>query len=396
MGLNKKLLCVGRSLGLCLFLIAAMAAQGVVHGQNGAANSQPAQRTDSGELYGGIELASDSVKVVALSISKKDADGGLKLLYSDTIPLVTGRDRNWKAGAGSSNEGMQEVLKAYGKLRQQWKVPFERIYIIGGSELKGDQPDELVQAIIKLTGRTLTYLEPETETQLAIVGVIAQRSKVGEAYVDNRNYSTWIGLDSYMTKAGYQHLRYTPSPEYDFVTMNIPVGAVNFTDQVVQAAGESSEWPKLVAQAKALASGPLRERLRKEIDAKPGLSTRKRVYLTGGIAWAVAALLYPEDRQSYVTLTTKDIEDFAARASTNPKALLNPSISRITDPELRQEIEKEFSAIRKSFTTQQLMAGAEFLKVLSTELNWREKEIRFARFGRLTSILGYLRLQAGI
>jgi hypothetical protein len=397
---TKILSTPGLSRGLLLTIAVAMSFQ-AISGQTtstsgGQAPAAPAQTAPSaGELYGGIELAADSVTSIALSISKKDDDGGLKLLYSDTAPLVTRRERNWKAGSKTLAEGMQEILKAMGRLQTEWKVPYERIYIIGGSELKGDQPDELVQAVLKITGKTLTYLEPEMETQLAIAGVIAQRAKVGESFIDNRNYSLWICLDSYTTKGGYQRLRYTPSVEYDFVAMNLSLGAVNFTDLVVYTTSESAGWTTLVGQAKFLAGGALKDQLRKEVEAKPGLLTRKRIYLTGGVPSAIAALLYPEDRQSYVTLTMKDIEDFAAKAANNPRALLNPTISRAVKPELKQEIEKDFAAVRKRFTTQELMAGAEFLRVLSTELNWRDKNIRFARFGRLTSILGYLRLQAG-
>src|SRR5262249_20769388 len=148
--------------------------------------------------------------------------------------------------------------------------------------------------------------------------------------------------------------RYYPVAQYDFVTMNIPHGALSFTNEIVRLVGDTGDWPAFTQKAQTLSAGPFREALRKECETKPGLLNRKRVYLTGDIAWAMAALLYPEDRQPFVPITFLDIVQFASRAAQDPRSLLNPNLSRINDPVLRQEVEKEVAAIRKTFSAQQL------------------------------------------
>src|SRR5262249_53095930 len=234
----------------------------------------------------------------------------------------------------------------------------------------------------------------ETEGQLSIVGTISRRGKVGPTWIDYRDSSMLIRIGNYSTKGGYQLLRYVPSVYYDFVIMNIPYGTVSFTNEISRAAGESGDLATLIQQAKSISAGPVRESLRKECESKPGLLNRKRVYLTGDIAWAMATMLYPEDRQPFVTITPQDIASFASRVAREPNPLLNPNLSRINDRELRQDVEKDFAAIRKTFSIQQLIAGTELLKVISVELNWQEKNIRFARFGNLGCILSYVRVQA--
>jgi hypothetical protein len=109
-------------------------------------------------------------------------------------------------------------------------------------------------------------------------------------------------------------LKYSPSapPSYDFVTMSISYGAMGL------ASAES-----------------LRQARRREREGKPGLVNRKRVYLTGNVAWGVVALVHPEDQQPFVPLTSEVIEWFAGKVARSPREVLNPNLSFIRDRDLR-------------------------------------------------------------
>src|SRR5262249_8554830 len=152
-----------------------------------------------------------------------------------------------------------------------------RIYIIGSHELGADHPEDLISTVKRITGKTLTFLDSETEGQLSIVGTISRRGKVGPTWIDYRDSSMLIRIGNYSTKGGYQLLRYVPSVYYDFVIMNIPYGTVSFTNEISRAAGESGDLATLIQQAKSISAGPVRESLRKECESKPGLLNRKRV-----------------------------------------------------------------------------------------------------------------------
>ncbi|MBO0721416.1 MAG: hypothetical protein J2P41_11380, partial [Blastocatellia bacterium] len=78
----------------------------------------------------------------------------------------------------------------------------------------------------------------------------------------------------------------------------------------------------------------------------------------------------------------------------NQQVLLKPDLSEISDRKVRQEVEKEVAEVRNRYTSQQLIAGAELLKVISSELNWQDKKISYARFGQFGCILSYVRLKA--
>lgn len=351
----------------------------------------------SGELYGGIELSDEGVKVIALQVSQGEEEPGFRLLYSEIIRLRLGRTSDGEFPPQVSADAARAVSTAQTRLRQRYRVPPERIYFIGSSRLGADHPSDLATAIRRATGLNLTFLDAVTEVQLSIAGTIQRTGKVGATSIDNRNTSVLIHIGVAGTQGGYEMLKYSPSdsPSFDFVVMNIPQGLVSYANEISRAVGPSSSLYTFTRQVKASGALTFRQALRREIESKPGLTHRKRVFLTGPLVWAMATMLYPEDRESFVPITYDDITHFADTIARSPRELAFQNFSSIRDRRLRQEVEQEMGAIRATFTPQQLIAGAEMLKAAAEELRWQEKKISFARLGHLGSILSYIRLQTG-
>jgi hypothetical protein len=338
--------------------------------QAGGAQAAP---TQPGEVYAGIEITTEWVRAIALRVSRNEEEAGLKLIYSENIRLALPRAGDGQITPQAAKEAAQTVLKLLTRLRQQSQAPPERVFLIGSSGLRASRPEALVKAISEITGKTLSFLDVETEIQMSVAGAISRVSKVGDTQIDNRNSSVLIEINGDLTLGGYQLLRYPPdgadaAPRYDFVTMSFPHGGVS---------DES-----------------FRQALRRERESKPGLVNRKRVYLTGSVPWAMATLLYPEDQQPFVPLTTEVIEWFDGKVTRAPQEVLNPNLSFIRDRDLRQKAELEMRAVKNAFTPQQLTAGVAAVRAVASEFEWQGKQIWFARFGHLGLLLSYIRLQA--
>jgi len=215
--------------------------------------------------------------------------------------------------------------------------------------------------------------------------------------IDNRNTSVLIDIGSVGAQGGYELLKYSQSSSlaFDYVALSVPLGAMSYANEISRVVGENSDLSAFNRQVKASGATSFRQALRKEMESKPGMLYRKRVFLTGGIVWAMATLLYPEDRQAFTPLTFEDIVQFADKASRSPRELTNQSVAFIRDRKTRQDIEQEMEAIRNTFTSRQLIAGAELLKATAEELKWQDKKIWFARLGHFGCILSYIRLQTG-
>lgn len=359
--------------------------------------AQDKTQTDSGELYAGIELGTDGAIAIALRIPAGSESPGVKLVYSEAIHLSLSRSGQSGLPPHAVIDAASAVEKLFTRLREEYRVPEERIYLTGSSSLGAAHPQELVRTIRKATGRTLNFLDAFTEAQLSIVGTIPQRERSGEFWIDNRASSVLIEIVGDSTRGGYQLLKFSPPspPGYEFVTMSVPYGVVNLAAETGGTAGENDDPLDFARRIQVEGSAVFRKSLQKSREEKPGLSTRKRVYLCGDIVRALATSLHPEERQTFVPLTAEDIAAFVKEARRDPVKLLNPNLSQLRSRELRREVEREMKSLRNSFTPQQIVAGAEMLRVAAEEFNWQQKSLLFARFGHLGRILSYVRLQAG-
>lgn len=363
--------------------------------QTGAANN-------ANDLYGGIEVGSKGIKATAIRAKETDEGHSLKLIYAEVINTTLMQLKDNKFAPDAIRDTALAVTKLLAKMRDELKVPDAHIGIVGSSGLKAENPQDLVKAVRDRTGKQMSFLDVESEVQLSVVGTIPQRYRSRDGvWKDNRGISVLMDIGSGNTKGGYQLLRQLPTgtPDYDYVTVGIPKGTVSFTNEINQAVGDTGDQTDFVKKAKELAPASIRASLRKEMERKPGLVNRQRVYLSGGIVWAMATLLHPDDRRALVPITSEDVDLFYRNVTSDPDTLqkfLNPNLTkRITNAQVRAEAEKEIETVRNTFSPRNLIAGAEILKAVSSEFQLRQKRIRFARYSYLAWILSYTRLQVG-
>src|SRR5512145_325317 len=77
----------------------------------GPASGQAPPATQPGEIYAGIELTTEWVRAIALSVSRGKEESSLKLIYSENIPLVMGRSSDGQFTSQATKETAQTVLK---------------------------------------------------------------------------------------------------------------------------------------------------------------------------------------------------------------------------------------------------------------------------------------------
>jgi hypothetical protein len=363
-----------------------------------AASGQAKQPDAADGVYGGIEVSPEGVTAVALRVSRNEGEADFKLAYSEVVRLALWRRSDGAFAPQASAKAAQAVSAALARLKREYRAAPDHIYLIGSSRLGADRPADLVGAIKEATGLTLTFLEEETEVQLKIAGTVPKVGREGAAAIDSRNTSALMHIGAASVYGGYELLRYSQSsgPAVDFAAVNVPQGVMSYEHEISRVVGPNANLSAFTQEVKASGAKAFRQALRSEIESKPGLMHRKRVFLTGNMVWAVATMLYPGDRQPFIPLTHDDVAQFAERIARTPKELAYQNLSFIRDLRLRQEVQQEFEAIRATFTPQQLIAGAELLRAASEELKWQDKKILFARLGHFGGILSYVRLQTGL
>lgn len=343
------------------------------------------------KLHGGIEIGSRGVKGTAISFTRKGSGYDVKILYTETINTSIMRLKDNRFTPEGLKEAAEAVKKIFDRLQQQHQIPVEQIYIIGSSGLRADNKSELVGAVSKATGRSMSFLTVEMEVQLSITGTIPNQRDDEAKPLKEREVALLLDIGSGNTKGGYQQ---PDSASYEFVTMGIPYGTVSLTNEINKLRNTEADLNGFALDALVISPKLLNEQLHKEIEKKPGLLYRKRVYLSGGIIWALATLMHPENRRAFVSLTTDDIAMFHYRARNDMEALLNPDLSKINDESKLAEIKKEIESVKTVFTPKNIIAGAEILNAVSSEFRLENKNLWFARYSNLSWILSYVRGKA--
>ncbi|GEM_PF-1249436 len=346
------------------------------------------------ELHGGIEITPRVVRAIGLRISNGSEGDNIKVLYYDQLIPSAAFPREAKFPPEYIREVAQSVKTMSEKLQRDYRILPEQIYVVGLSDLTVQNRDELAREIRDRLGKEVAFLDTESEIQLGIAGTVPRRYKSGGKWYDNRSISMLFDISNSNIRGGYQQLIQTQrgGTEYDYVTWDIPKGSTSLAVEVANTIGPNADLQTYANRA-SLISGSYRVLARMEAAKKPGLMTRRKVYLTGSIVWALACLLHPEDQRSYVPITMDDIDTFYRRALTDPDALLNPDLSKITDLNVRNEARRVREAVKAVHTAKSLVAGAELLKALATELKLADRTMLYARYSYLARILSYVRLQ---
>ncbi len=344
------------------------------------------------KLHGGIEIGSRGVKATAINFSRKGSGYDVKIIYTEVINTSIMKVKDNKFTPEAMQETADAVNKMFTRMQQEYQVPVEQIYIVGSSGLRSDNKSDLVSAVNKATGKSMSFLTVDLEVQLSIAGTIPRRRDDETKPLDEREASMLLDIGSGNTKGGYQLSGSGPTDE--FVTMGIPFGTVSFTNEASKLRKVEADLNSFALDALLISQHTLSEQLRKEIEKKPGLLSRNRIYLSGGIVWAMATLMHPENRKAFVPLTTDDIALFHYRARNDVNALLNPDLSYIADELKRNEIKKEIESVKATFSPKNIVAGAEILNAVNSEFKLQGKNIWFARYGHLSWILSYVRGQA--
>lgn len=338
----------------------------------------------SGNLFGAIEVGSKGVKAKVIQELATPNEDGTKLILFRKEKID---DRNVTAVEPSSQSATVEAVKStYQDIQKRFNIPCEQIVIYGSSGLaeKAPHKEVLVQEIQQATGRAMNFITPEEEGSLVFDGVVPAW-RLNEVIL--------VDIGSGNTKGAFL------DSDDKHISFSIPFGTTTFTNEVKENQGKID----FKGAAENVKHKKLLPQIVSEVQRKPGMQTLPRVYLAGGISWALFTLTRPCSREynvvrkreerfdSFAPISSEDINTFYYNATQDQKTLFNPDLSNCST-ERREEVQKEIAQIKKDiFSEDNLIAGAEILRAFNEELGFSKKEIFFVRSGKDALPIGYLK-----
>src|SRR5262245_13930077 len=111
-------------------------------------------KTGLGELYGGIEIGAKGIEATAIRVSDNENGYSVKLIYAEVINTTAPQLKDNRFSPETIQDTALAVQKLLTRMRQEHKVPLERIGVIGSSGLRADNQEELIKAVKDQTGVT--------------------------------------------------------------------------------------------------------------------------------------------------------------------------------------------------------------------------------------------------
>ncbi len=332
---------VSFSFGVCLF----------------AQTSAPA-KIKKLNLYAGIEVGSKGVKMSIIQMSKNAA-----VTRAFTPLKDTSVNTDFISFTPSSfSATLKGLYSFYNFALSNYGIPPEKIYTVVSSGIKGQAEKEKKTFLIKDLAdsfrllikdplRVVDVIDGMTEAKLSHIGIVPEA----------RRYNTFlIDIGSGNTKGGY--FKNGNTKELKLFLLNWGTKTVaNATEKRLDDDKSVTNYKKQLFRV--LAGEPDAE-IVYAVNESGAYNMNDYFAFSGGIAWSVATLLYPELLEnSVVPVTYDDLVKFNEKL-TNDYAALSPDnlTKNITDETLdKVAIATEAQRVHKVFDQKSLMSGTGLL-----------------------------------
>ena len=130
-----------------------------------------------------------------------------------------------------------------------------------------------------------------------------------------------------------------------------------------------------------------------EFANKKDFKSRDIVYLSGGIVWAIASIMYPQNiNNNYTEITSHDISEFRKLIFTNFEKLTQPDITLISNAEDARASMKNINRVLKTYDQKALLAGSIWLDELIQQVNTinPSKKFIYPKYAYVGWISGYI------
>ena len=333
----------------------------------------------AGTLYGVIEIGSSGIKVAAYSFTNEvladeaTPGSGFERLApkrdGESYPINT----NIRNGTPDDITQTVEATKSALARLVARGIDHSNILVVASSGVANPKSEavfnDLKRQIKEQLNVDLQSVTVEEETRLSFDWIVlgARRSQV-----------LLIDVGSGNTKGGYyenlgepqQRFRYFSLP-FGTKTLASKVKGLWPDDAVVLHAGESFKT-----------DSDLGPSLTRQIASAPGLVSKPRVYLSGGMVWATAMLTRPvgmAEKPSWVRLSSAHFAEVRTRIAVGKP--YDVTLPATLSADKRAWIDKTLGNVRDTFSPDQLAAGAAICEGMAKQLEFGSRAaIFFANF----------------
>ncbi len=340
--------------------------------------------------YGMIEISASGMTVSVYQLAKEMLAGSAGMSGFERLapqrdgeaysvlasPLRPGADES------AATDTVELVARHIAKLKADAGLDDDDITVVASSGVASFSAPLITlirNKLISQTGHGLDVVTPRQEARLAFDWIVPDRQRGQVLQMD---------IGSGNTKGGFYDRRGRKARYFD---MSVPYGTKTFAGDVKFRFPEvrTFDFGEKANQFYADTVAPL---FRPQIEGLPAAVKMPSLYLTGGIVWATAMILYPKEmaeRRNWLPLQPTDFARLGKLivAGTPYGAGLPDTLT----PAQREWTVKAMKAVRNTFNPHQLAAGAALADGIGEQFAFAQRSsLLFASFANNGWISQYL------
>lgn len=340
-------------------------------------------------VFAGIEVGSKGVKMSLVEIDKKATRAGSFHLLKDSSVNTDFISFNEASFLATLN-GLTGLFNA---INNQYQVPSQRIFTVVSSGVKGQaEKDNKTAWIHKLVDSFRARVgEPQRKVEVVDIKDEARLSHMG-IVPEEKRYSTFlVDIGSGNTKGGY----FPNGNTSEIKLFQVNWGTKSISNAVEKRMEGDQSMSNFSRQLYRVLSGAPNSEIEYAVNVSGAYNMSDNIAFSGGIAWSVSTLLYPEMvDNSVIPVTYDEVQKFSERLIRNysdfsTEATLKKVADNTVDKAL---LLKEVKDVNKVFDQKALIAGVGLLLKIMRQFEgvYEKKQFYLVKNGQVGWISAYV------
>jgi hypothetical protein len=340
-------------------------------------------------VYAGIDIGSKGVKMSVLEVGKNAQKTGTFNILQETsvnTDFISFSQPTFQA----TLDGMENL---YNKAVREYNIPASQIYTVISSGVKTQAEKDNKNSWVKelIDSFKLRIQDPSRQVEVIDVLQEARLSHLG-IVPDTRRYNTFlIDIGSGNTKGGY----FPNGNTRDLKLFQVSWGTKSIANATEKRCEEDKSIVNFNRQLYRVLAGEPNSEIIYAVNVSGAYNMSDNIAVSGGIAWSVATLMYPELIDNpVVPVTYADVVKFSealvtAHASFSDSAIVNS----ITDNSLdKVAIGREVKKVNQVFDQRSLLAGTGLLLKIMRQFEgiYERKQFYLVKNGQVGWISAYV------
>jgi hypothetical protein len=343
---------------------------------------------NNSSVYTGIEVGSKGVKLSVVEIGKNAQSNGAFNILKDTsvnTDFISFSQPTFQAT-------LNGLYGLYSTAIKQYKIPSKMVYTVVSSGVKIQAEKEgktkwienlidSFKAKIKDADRDVEVIDVLQEARLSHLGIVPEA----------RRYTTFlIDIGSGNTKGGY----FPGGNTKNFKLFQLSWGTKSVANATEKRCGDDNGVSNFSRQLVRILSEAENSEIIYAVNESGSYPASDNVAVSGGIAWSVATLMYPELMDNTVVAVTFDkVKKFYETLSNNYEALSPTALTNNLDATMdKATIQKEIKRVHGVFDQKSLMAGTGLLLKIMRQFEsvYERKQFFLVKNGQVGWISAYV------